>query len=322
MNETLRQSYLEQFRPLFSQLSPADVEQFYASYQRWSLYQQLEMAQQKLAALHEQMAANTEQIEAVRPSALALATLTRLQASGVEDIDLLDRMLKHGEEWLDRTIQHLEYCEQQGVVGDDYEEWCRHALEDAFDWLNTLHAADEPALTTLETPATASETDAPVLNDGNQPASNQTTEELLLQKLMSEDIEASQPEETAPRLATVQPLTAPITNDAETQSPAPVAASGDEALPLDSNEEIVGQQPLASIAATEIADNTLPPDNAIEMADNDNEIVGTQFIAPAAGMGSAETPEQNPTIIEPQKQEKTASRRPHFLRRLLLALWR
>ena len=294
MNETPRQSYLEQFRPLFSQLTSPDVEQFYAIYQRWSLYQQLEMAQQKLAALHEQMAANAEQIEAVRPSALALATLTRLQASGVEDIDLLDRMLERGEEWLDRTIQHLEYCEQQGVVGDDYQEWCRHALEDAFDWLDTLHAADEP------TPA-APETSAPSLTNDDQPSSSQTTAELLLQKLMSEELEAPQIEETAPKLATVQPPTEPITNDAETQSSAPVAEPSDEALPLDSDEEIVAQRSTLPMAATEIADKTLSPNN-------DKAIVGAQFIAPAAGMGNAETQEPNPTSIEPQKQEKRPPR--------------
>jgi hypothetical protein len=301
MDESARQSHLEQLSQIFSRLTSQDVEQFYADYQRWSLYQQVAAAQQRLAALHQQMAENAAQIERVRPSAIALATLTRLQASGVEDIDLLDRMLERGEDWLDRTIQRLEYCEQQGVIRDDYEEWCRHALEDAFDWLDTLQSA------TSETAPLPLETAPPSLTSDGQPSLDKATKELLLQKLMSE--EAEETEETTLKIATVQPA-----NDVGAQFIAPAAGPSDAAMPA----ETVGAQFIAPVAGL---GGDVPTD-AINHAPASQETIGTQSIAPVAEMGGGEAHERDPTSTEPKKQEETAPRRPHFLRRLLLTLWR
>jgi hypothetical protein len=131
-----------------------------------------------------QLAENAEQIERVHPSAIALATLARLQASGVEDIDLLDRMLERGEAWLDRTIQQLEYCEQLDVIGGDYEEWCRHALEDAFAWLDSLQSAASAEIATAAAPDATEPAPAPA---DDAVTAGETTEELFLQKLMSEE---------------------------------------------------------------------------------------------------------------------------------------
>lgn len=193
MNEATRPTSLAQLNALFSRLNPQDVEQFYAIYQRWSLYQHMDEVQQKIAALCAQLGENAAQIEQVRPSAIALATLARLQASGVEDVELLDRMLERGEDWLDRTIQHLEYCEQTGVIGGDYEEWCRHALEDAFDWIDTVQSAaiavPSNSTDTMDTTHTTDTAGTASSSNGSndQPSSHLLIEELFLQKLMSEE---------------------------------------------------------------------------------------------------------------------------------------
>src|SRR5438105_13245222 len=111
-------------------------------------------------------------MEMVHPPAIALATMARLQASGVKDLDLLDRMLERGEDWLDRTMQRLDYCEQLDFILDDYTKWCQNALDGAYDWIDSMR---EGSPVSPEVPGADT--------------SIETTEELLLQKLTSEEEE-------------------------------------------------------------------------------------------------------------------------------------
>src|SRR5579885_1848959 len=160
---------------LFMLLSPQDIEQFYQSYQRWILEQRIEIQQSQIAALQQKIDQNAALMEQVRPSAIALSTLAQLQASGVADIELLDQMLERGEAWLDRTMQQLAYCERMDLIGESYTEWCRHALEGAYDWIDSIQEA--------ETTGTATAT-----GEASEPAATaEVTENLLLQKLMSDD---------------------------------------------------------------------------------------------------------------------------------------
>jgi len=112
VNNTPSQSNSNSIETLYAQLNPCDIEEFYTSYQRWNMHQQIAALQNRLDDLHRQIAENTQCMQEVQPTALALATLARLQSNGVSDIDLLDRMLQQGELWLDRTMQRLEYFEQ------------------------------------------------------------------------------------------------------------------------------------------------------------------------------------------------------------------
>src|SRR5579875_2207499 len=180
---------LSPFDQVFLRFAPQDIEQFQLLYQRWALQQQINEVQQEIAAVRRELAETVQLVERVHPSAIALATLARLQASGVEDSDLLDRMLERGEEWLDRTIQQLEYCEQLDVIRGDYEEWCRHALEDAFAWIDSLQSAASANPDTAEP--------APVPSDASSETAGETTEELFLQKLMSEEADESGQREAA-----------------------------------------------------------------------------------------------------------------------------
>ena len=165
---------------IFSQLNADDVDQFYRGYQYWSFQQRLDTLREQIDALQQRMAANREDIQQSAPSAMALASLARLQSHGVEDTDLLDRLLDRGDEWLDRTIQRLEYCEQTGLIGDDYTKWCEHALEGAYDWIDSLTGADSAVPVETDQEAAAAPEAMP-----------QTTEAMLLQKLMSEEEEVS-----------------------------------------------------------------------------------------------------------------------------------
>lgn len=180
--------------PIYAQLSPEDVEQFYAGYQQWRRQQHLATLQAQMAALQQQIAENTVLIGHVQPSAIALATLARLQASGVTDVDLLDRMLDRGESWLDQTMQRLDYCERIDAIRDGYTQWCERALEEAYNWIDVLEELEElqepePQLgegSETNIASASSSNRAEFFSDGDEHFS-EATEEQLLQKLMSEE---------------------------------------------------------------------------------------------------------------------------------------
>src|SRR5947209_4547087 len=137
-------AWLEQFAEIYAQLDPQEVEEFYSGYHLWKLQQRASILEKQIEILREHRRENSERIEQSRPSAVSLAVLARLQANGVYDVELLDRMLERGEEWLDKTMQHLDYCEQvEDFIRGDYTQWCRHALEGAYDWIDSMLEAGE-----------------------------------------------------------------------------------------------------------------------------------------------------------------------------------
>jgi hypothetical protein len=336
MNETTSPAQtpildLSSFNQVFSRLALQDIEQFQLLYQHWALQQQINDVQQEIAAVQRELADTVEQIERVHPSAIALATLARLQASGVEDIDLLDRMLERGEEWLDRTIQHLEYCEQLDVIRGDYEEWCRHALEDAFAWLDSMQSDAYLASMNASGPGQPAQASTP---DG-EVATDETTEELFLQKLMSEETDtagedantgnadekseessgnqpvaaftddtdaAEQPalEETTLKVAAIQP-TAEVQDNSENET---VGAS----LPLQVSDETPAATPESS--AEDLAST---PEPSLAAKETTPEPVVVQDAAV-----ENTSPDTNNST---HTQEETAGRRSHFLQRFLSALW-
>src|SRR5438105_1145646 len=176
---------------IFARLDPQDVERFYQSYQLWTLQQQIAGLQTQITSLHQQIAENNERMQRSHPSAIALATLVRLQSHGVTDIDLLDDMLARGETWLDQTMQRLAYCEQFDFIRNNYTEWCEHALDGAYDWIDSMqNSSPSPEESTSTATSTANTHDS----------LDAATEEILLQKLMSDE-EACMLEQTLKRPA-------------------------------------------------------------------------------------------------------------------------
>jgi hypothetical protein len=197
--ETSEVKLPDEMSDIFAQLDSGHVEQFYNHYQIWLKQRRLALVQLQITALQEAIVDNAELMQQTRPSVIALAALSQLQACGVDDIDLLDRMLTRGDTWLDQTMELLEQCERMGFIQDGYTLWCENALDGAFDWLISMNEAaviaSEAAFPDLETVVTP----PTILKD--------VTEDLLLQRLMSED-----EVETKKRPAITQPL-APIEMD-------------------------------------------------------------------------------------------------------------
>lgn len=168
----------ERFADIFAHLRSQDVEQFYAHYQLWVMHHRIPILENELAALRSDIAENQRRIQNLRPSAIALSVLARLQANGVSDVELLDQMLERGEDWLDRMMQRLDYCEQvEDFIQGDYTQWCVHSLEGAYDWIDTMRGSLQK--------------DAPALQatDESSEAEVQATAELLLHKLSFDDEE-------------------------------------------------------------------------------------------------------------------------------------
>jgi hypothetical protein len=164
---------------IYAKLPRQDVEEFYAGYQQWILQQHMTELRDAIVGLRQQIEENAELMRQAQPSAIELATLARLQANGVSDIGLLDRMQERGEAWLDATMQRLDYCEQlDDFLSDDYEQWCRHALEGAYDWIDSLRrqAGDEAAVIAVSSPTAGAENTL-----------TEATEELLLSKLTDDE---------------------------------------------------------------------------------------------------------------------------------------
>jgi hypothetical protein len=176
VNNTPPHSNSSSIDAIFVQLNQCDIEEFYTGYQCWNLHQQIAARQTRFDDLHQQITENTQRMQEVHPTAIALATLARLQSNGVSDIDLLDRMLEQGELWLDRTMQRLEYFEQlDDFISDDYTQWCQLALEGAYDWIDSMLDGSPSS----SSPVAASE----------EEELTEATEELFLQKLSSDEYE-------------------------------------------------------------------------------------------------------------------------------------
>jgi hypothetical protein len=190
---------------IFAQLNQQHIEEFNISYQCWNLQHQIEGLQIHLEDLRKQIIVNTERIQAVQPTAIELATLARLQSNGVSDIELLDRMLERGESWLDRTMQRLDYCEQlEDFISDDYTQWCQHALEGAYDWIDSVlngNATSPPSTsaTSATSATTATTATSATTQDMKQEELIEATEELFLQKISNEQDESLMQEVTMKR---------------------------------------------------------------------------------------------------------------------------
>jgi hypothetical protein len=180
MKNNVEPGLLSQFDAVFAQLHPQAVEEFYAAYQQWNLQQRITELRQRIGTVREQQADNQQRMQQAQPSPIELAALARLQSNGVSDIELLDAMLERGETWLDQTMQRLNYCEQfEDFISDDYTQWCRRALEGAFDWIDSLREATGQA---APSPLETLPEEAP---SENEDAGD--VEALLLQRLATED---------------------------------------------------------------------------------------------------------------------------------------
>src|SRR5436305_1780987 len=179
---------------IFTHFSPQDIEEFYQLYQLWSLQKKREEIVVHMNELQQQIVENEARFKAISPSTIALATLSQFRAIGVGDIDLLERMLERGDEWLDHTLQLFELCERLDMLQGNTTQWCTHALEGAYDWIESMGDINEKSESDDDTqPSIPAISPHQPLSEVEPPP--ETTEAEFLKKLMSEDGELEQEED-------------------------------------------------------------------------------------------------------------------------------
>ena len=286
---------------VFQRLEPREVEQFYKSYHFWLLQRRIDTLYTEASAIQQAIIDNNTLMQQIPLSTIALASLAQLQASGVNDLNLLDRMLERGETWLDHTMQLLEHCEKLDVIQGDYTQWCEHALEGAYDWITSMEATEA-----INQPENDAETLA--IHDEQQATLHTATEEQLLQKLMDDD-EATEKitslnflfaevEETplaSPTRKITQPLdqieqtppttaTRKITQPLDQIEPTSLAALTKKITqPLKQNDVLIETEPPTEIATSTATEQIEPADSVsteiIETLDEESPEDPTQQIA-------------------------------------------
>jgi hypothetical protein len=277
---------------------------------------QIEIQQYRLNYVRKQIIENTERIQEFQPTAIELATLARLQSNGVSDVDLLDRMLARGESWLDRTMQRRDYLEQlDDFISDDYTQWCQHALEGAYDWIDSVldgNASAQPSTVTI----------SDTTEDLKEEKLLEATEELFLQKISTDEDEALMQEITMKR-------------------PSIITADLQEAVPT--SEDISAEVDLASTSenATPILEEAQPVYSTEDTkASNSEEGTLTEYTASEEPLSvesnstsaNEQLPIQEPAEITPVAQKSSSPqtnskfehvphKRPSFLKRFFSKVW-
>ncbi|MGH2507221.1 MAG: hypothetical protein ACRDHZ_07410, partial [Ktedonobacteraceae bacterium] len=232
-NNSQQNKMQECFADVFEQLRGQDIEQFYAYYQLWVMRRRVPLLEHEIEALQAHVAENQQRIQDLRPSAIALAVLARLQSNGVSDIELLDQMLERGEDWLDHMMQRLDYCEQvEDFIQGDYTQWCANSLEGAYDWIDTVRGSTKEAWP------------APQKERISTEAEVQATTELLLHKLSFDEDEVIQGTAHQTPASSSSPLTTEETDTKEklenTENPTYTQAleilATEDVLPTNENE--------------------------------------------------------------------------------------
>ena len=328
MSDKPRQYSPGEINSIFARLDPQDVERFYQSYQLWTLQQQIVGLQTQITGLQQQIAENNERMQQAHPSAIALATLAQLQSYGVTDIDLLDLMLERGESWLDQTMQRLAYCEQFDFIrSNNYTEWCEHALEGAYDWIDSMqNASSSPEESSL---AATSTTPAANMNS----TLDEATEEILLQKLMSNE-EAFMLEATLKRPAlspaqsgeTASPVDTSLAADTQPDlphTPTEPASTLEQAEDVPVQEEPETGQPPAEPPQLEVEQPAQPQltastsETSEEHAQPDESTVSTQEEIIHAKGDDAHNQESTQRSNQQHLQVNKPQRKRGFLRRLI-----
>jgi hypothetical protein len=121
---------------LYEQLPLQAMQQVADSYMAWYVDRVTAELDKTMAGLRSELRDNDAKEASFRPSPNELSAIERLQRSGVTGVDLLDRMVEQGEDWLMLTMRRLDHFERTGLAPKDYSTWCEHALSGAYDWID------------------------------------------------------------------------------------------------------------------------------------------------------------------------------------------
>ena len=137
---------------IYEQIPLQAMQQVSESYMSWYVERVTSELDKTTAGLRAELRDNDAKEASYRPSPNELAAIERLQRSGVTGVDLLDRMVEQGEDWLMLTMRRLDHFERTGLAPKDYSTWCEHALGGAYDWIDHERLATSGASATSSGP--------------------------------------------------------------------------------------------------------------------------------------------------------------------------
>lgn len=138
---------------IYEQIPLQAMQQVSESYMSWYVERVTSELDKTTAGLRAELRDNDAKEASYRPSPNELAAIERMQRSGVTGVDLLDRMVEQGEDWLMLTMRRLDHFERTGLAPKDYSTWCEHALGGAYDWIDHERLASSGTASSATTPA-------------------------------------------------------------------------------------------------------------------------------------------------------------------------
>lgn len=129
---------------IYEQLPFEALQQVADSYMAWYVDRVTHQLDDTMTNLRAELRENDQREASFRPSPLELEAIERLQRSGVTAVDLLDRMVEQGDDWLRVTMSRLDHFEKTGLAPKDYSVWCEHALGGAYDWIDHERIGSTP----------------------------------------------------------------------------------------------------------------------------------------------------------------------------------
>src|SRR5579875_3469215 len=155
---------------LYAQIPLEAMQQVADSYMAWYVERVTRELDETIAGLRAELRENDAHEASFRPSPAELNAIERLQRDGVTSVDLLDRMVEQGEDWLMLTMRRLDHFESTGLSPKDYSTWCEHALSGAYDWID--HERLGTAAATAPTGGAATATSAAATRPATSPAAS------------------------------------------------------------------------------------------------------------------------------------------------------
>jgi hypothetical protein len=99
---------------IYEQIPLEAMQQVADSYMAWYVDRVTRQLDDTIANLRSELRDNDQKEASFRPSPQELDAIERLQRSGVTGVDLLDRMVEQGDEWLAVTMRRLDHFERTG----------------------------------------------------------------------------------------------------------------------------------------------------------------------------------------------------------------
>ena len=121
---------------LYEQIPLEAMQRVSDGYMAWYVTRVTQSLDETMSSLRSELRDNDAKEASYCPTPAEQSAIERLQRSGVTGVDLLDRMVEQGEDWLILTMRRLDHFEKTGLAPKDYSTWCEHALSGAYDWID------------------------------------------------------------------------------------------------------------------------------------------------------------------------------------------